>query len=135
VDYSFVQFNKRNARIEGRISLTKSDSVGFPSKFYTEENIKSYAYVVLFWDMKRKAIGIHFTNDDDGKYKEGRFAISKHEGYGGSVVVRSFLRSNGIDPARYSGRYEWKKHNLDSVGNVYVIELKERADRSVPQGN
>ncbi len=100
--------------------------MGFPTQFFKDENIGSYKYTVLMFDKDKKAVGIHFTNDETDKFRAGRFSISKHKGYGASVVAQSFFNTYEISPLRYYGRYEWKKHNIDGVGEVYVIELKER---------
>jgi hypothetical protein len=120
MSYNFKKFDKRNVRLESRITITKSNSFGFPTKFSDDNNIKDYKYVVLFYDMDSKAIGIHFTNDTNDQNK---FSIIKSEKYGASVVARSFFKSNSIDTKEHSGRYHWKKVSIEDVGELYVIEL------------
>ncbi len=122
--YQFKKFEGRNVRQEDRITITKSNSIGFPQKFYQDNDIKNFKYVVLFWDESNKAIGIHFTNDE--KEKNSFKIIHSKKGYGGQVVVRSFFRTYSIDPKVYHGRYEWEKYNLEGVGEIFVIKLKER---------
>lgn len=121
--YNFKKFEGRNLRLESRITITKSNSIGFPQKFYNDNNINNYKYVVLYWDAQNKAVGIHFTNDDNEKSK---FSIMRSKvGYGGGVIARSFFKANEINPKEYHGRYEWKKEEIGEIGTVFIIELKE----------
>jgi len=122
--YKFVKFEGRNARMEDRITVTKSKSIGFPTKFYKDNNIQNFKYVVLFYDQEKKAIAIKFTNDIVEKNK---FAIIKStQGYGGSVVAQSFFKSLGIDAEKYANRYNWEKTNIEGIGEIYVINLIEK---------
>jgi hypothetical protein len=126
MNFDFKKFEGRNIRLENRITVTKSYSIGFPSKFFADNKISDYKFVILFWDENSRAIAIKFTNDEKEKSK---FSIIRSQaGYGGSVVVRSFFKAYNIDPNKYHGRYDWQKHNIEGVGEVYVIELKERTD-------
>lgn len=119
--YKFQKFVGRNVRLEYRITITRSHSIGFPTKFYKDNGIKSFKYVVLFWDVENHAIGLHFTNDEG---ETNKFAILHSKaGYGGSIVARSFFRSYGIDPKIYHGRYEWEKYLIEGVGEAFVIKL------------
>lgn len=124
MEYQFKKFEGRNIRQENRITITKSNSIGFPQKFYRDNGIKNFRYVVLFWDEGNKAVGVYFTNDE--KEKNKFTIIHSKKGYGGGVVVRSFFRMYNIDPKIYHGRYEWGKYNLEGVGEIFVIKLKER---------
>lgn len=125
MEYKLKKFEGRNIRLEDRITVTKSYSIGFPTKFYTDNGVKGFRYATLFWDSENKAIGINFTNDENEKNK---FAITHSKiGYGGSIVMRSFFRSFSIDPKLYHGRYEWEKYPLEDVGNIFLIKLKERS--------
>lgn len=126
MDYQFKKFKKKNVRQENRITITKSNQIGFPTKFYQNNGIKNFKYVVLFWDKNNKAIGIHFTNDEKEKNK---FSIIHSKKYGGSVVVRSFFREYNIDPKIYHRRYEWEKHNLEGVGKIFVVRIKEKSKK------
>ncbi len=122
--YEFKKFEGKNIRQEKRLTLTRSNQIGFPTRFYTDNEIKKFKYVVLYWDSKNKAIGIYFTNDEK---EENKFSIiHSKEGYGGSVVVRSFLRAYSIDPEIYYGRYEWEKLNLEGIGEIFLFKLRER---------
>src|SRR3989344_1849495 len=104
--YNFKKFENRNVRQENRITITKSYSMGFPQKFYDEAN---------------KAIGVHLTIEKD----KNSFTIIHSQKYGGQVVIRSFLKTHNIDPKIYHGRYDYEKYNLEGVGEIFVIKLKE----------
>lgn len=122
--YNFQKFEGRNIRLENRITITKSNSIGFPSKFYNDNKIKDFKYVVLYWDGGNKAVGIKFTNDENEKSK---FTIIHSKiGYGGSVVARSFFKLYEIDPKVYHGRYDWEKQNIDGIGEVYAIKIESK---------
>lgn len=119
---AFEKFENRHTRVEERITLTRSNSIGFPSRFYHDNNIKDFKYAVLFWNADTKEIGILFTNEESEK-KNG-FAIARSkEGYGGSVVARSFFRHYKIDPNVYYGRYAWTKSTEAGIGDIFVIRL------------
>ena len=122
MEYQFKKFEGKNIRLEDRITITKSNSIGLPTKFYQDNGIKNFKYTILFWDEKNKAIGIHFTNEE----QRSGFKIIHGQKYGGQIVVRSFLKSYNIDPRLYYGRYEWEKYNLEEVGEVFVIKLMEK---------
>src|SRR3989338_3972893 len=110
MSFSFEKFENRHARHEDRITVTKSNTIGFPSQFYHKNGIKDFKYAVLFWDAANSAIGINFTNDETEKKNAFLIARSK-DGYGGSISARSFFRHYGIDPMTYYGRYNWQKES------------------------
>ena len=125
MEYQFKKFEERNTRLETRITVTRSSSIGFPSSFYHENGIKGFKYALLFWTAAKHAIGIHFTNDEVEKKSAFLIAHSK-QGYGGSIVVRSFFRHHKIDPGLHYGRYEWEKISDATTGELFVINLKAR---------
>lgn len=122
-NYQFQKFEGRNVRLENRITITKSNSIGFPQKFYQDNGIKNYQFVIFYWDKVNHSIGLCFTNDEKEKNKFS--IIHSKVGYGGSVVARSFFKTYGIDTKKYHGRYEWEKQNIESIGEMYIIELKK----------
>lgn len=130
MDYQFKKFESRHKKQEDRITLTKSSfSIGFPQKFYNDNGIANFKYVVLYWDQSNKAIAIHFTNSEDEKNK---FKINESKsGYGGGIGIKSFLKFYNIDPNIYHGRYEWVKQQLPEIGEVYIIKLKEKEATTV----
>jgi hypothetical protein len=123
MNFEFKKFEQTNIRLENRITITKSNTFGFPTKFSEDNNIKSFKYVVLFYDKKSNAIGIHFTNDEEEKNK---FSIIKYKKYGASIIATSFFKLNSIDTKKYHGRYHWKIINYDNVGKLYVIKLNDK---------
>ncbi len=126
MEFNFKKFENRHGRYENRITVTKSNSIGFPSKFYSDNKINDYKFVVLYWDLDKKAIGINFTNEDSGK---SNFSIVHSKlGYGGTVAAKSFFTHNNINTKEYYGRYEWTKFDQADVGTLFVISLKKRAE-------
>lgn len=124
MDFNFKKFEQIHQRFENRMSLTKSNSIGLPTGFYNSNNIKDLKFISLFWDQERLAIGIQFHNNEAEK---SRFKIIHNKsGLGASVVVRSFFTVNQIDPKKYYGKYSWQKINQEGIGELYVMELKER---------
>lgn len=120
MNYNFIKFESRNVKTEDRITVTKSQSIGLPTKFYNDNKINQYKYAVLFYDKEVNAIGILFTNDENEK---NGFSIVKSEKYGGSIVSRSFFKAHNIDTLKYHNRYNWRIHKEGDMGDLYVIEL------------
>lgn len=127
MSFNFKKFENTNLRLEKRITLTGSGNIGFPTKFYIDNNVKDYKFVVLYYDELEKAIGVLFSNDNNEKNKFT--IIHSKKGYGGSIVIRSFIRSHNIDTNIYRGRYEWENYTMEGVGKLYVIRLKERMQK------
>lgn len=124
--YNFRKFLNVNKKTEDKITVTKSSSIGFPKKFYDDNKVADFKYVVLFYDEAQKVVGIQFINDEAEKSK---FTIirSKASSAGGAIIARSFFKTYNIDTLKYSGRYEYKKENIEGiVGQVFVIQLKEK---------
>jgi len=120
MEYSFEKFEKKNIRQEKRITLTKSSQIGFPTRFCEDNNVKSFKYIVLFFDKTKKAIAIHFTNNEN---EENKFKIIHYKKYGSSVIARSFFNEYSIDPKLYHGRYDYKKINQEGIGELFVFDL------------
>jgi hypothetical protein len=100
--------------------VTKSQSIGLPTKFFNDNGIKDFKFAVLFYDKSVNAIGIKFTNDENEK---NGFSIVKSDNYGGNIVSRSFFKAHNIDTVKYHGRYNWKNVDLENIGEIFVIEL------------
>jgi len=119
--YNFTKFEDTHARFESRITITGSYSIGFPTKFYKDNNIENYKYIVLYWDPENRAIGIQLTNDDNGA---GKLKIGKTRDYGAMISAKSFFVKYGIDPKVSKGRYDWEKFDQPGAGEIFVIKLK-----------
>lgn len=127
--YNFSKFTALKQRSVDKISITGSHTFNFPSKFYNDNSLNNYKYVILYYDANVRAIGIQFTNDEAEKFK---LKIQKSDrGYGGFISATSFFKTNNIDTKIYKGRYDWKKETVENIGELYVIELKERGSTSL----
>ncbi len=122
--YNLKKFESVRAKVVDKITVTRNQSIGFPTGFYRDHKISDFKYVVLYYDSEQRAIGIDFTND--GEEKSKFTIIHSKDGYGGSIIARSFFTSNGIDAKKYYGRYSWEKYPVESVGEIFVIKLIER---------
>jgi hypothetical protein len=122
MEFNFKKFEHVKQRQEKRITVTKSNSIGFPTQFYVDNKIKDYKYVELFWDADKNAIGVYFTNDES---EENKFRIIHSEKYGGHILARSFFRGENIDPKVYRGRYNYEITDIPGKGKAYAITLKE----------
>jgi hypothetical protein len=131
MEYTFVKFEHTNQKNTDKITVTPRNAFGFPTKFFKDENIASYNYAVLFYDVNNKAVGIHFTNSTEEKHK---FSIIKSkQGYGGSIVATSFFMTYNIDSKLYRGKYNWEKKNQTGIGVIYIIVLKEKEEKEKVQ--
>lgn len=122
--YNFKKFNLKNKRQESRISLTKSHSIGYPKKFWEDNGISNFNFASIYWDSGNLVIAVRFHNNEDD---EGAFKIIRNKhGYGGSTIARSFFKIYGIDLGRYCGKYNWHKYHMENVGDVFVINLRDK---------
>lgn len=125
--FNFKKFKAVNQRSIDKISITASNTFNFPSKFFYDNKLDRYEYVVLYHDQGKAAIGFNFTSDEDEKYK---FKLQKSKkGYGGFISATSFFKVNNIDSKVYKGRYDWRKEAVPEVGTLFVIELNEGQKR------
>ncbi|MBI2798659.1 hypothetical protein HYX70_05245 [Candidatus Saccharibacteria bacterium] len=124
-NYSFQKFTSNNTRLESRVTITRNYAIGFPTKFYNDNNFANYKYVVLYYDTENRAIAIKPTNAEE----EGRISILKSkQGYGGHIIAKSFFKMHNISVEDYRGRHEWQKLpapqlGLAPEGHVFIIEL------------
>ena len=126
--FSFEKFQHTNQRFEDRISVTSGSALGFPTKFFNDNKLMAFKYVMLYYDKEQKAIGIKPTNDEQEKHK---FSLLKYKnGNGGSVIATSFFKSYNIDPKIYQGRYTWTKETDPNAGELFVIILKEKLQKN-----
>lgn len=128
LDYNFQEFQNVNAKIEKRISITRSCSFGFPYGFCDENRINDFTFVVLFFDPTKRAIGFLFTTDSEKKYKYS--LVKSLSSRSASVVARSFFTTYNLNPGEIHGRYEPKKIVLPTGEQIFVIDLKNKVDEN-----
>lgn len=136
MNYNFIQHVATGKRFEDRITVTRNRALGLPTQFFIDNNIADYKYAVLFFDKETMSVGIMFTNDED---VPGKIAITRNnQGYGGHILATSFFKANRINTKKFSGRYDYEKKALRSVGldkdgEMFIIQLKEKenADEAV----
>ncbi len=132
-DYNFIKHTDVGKRFEERITITRSNHIGFPTQFYKDNDVANFKYTVLFYDKTSNAIGVKFTNEQEA----GAITIAGHnKGYGGYISATSFFRANRINTKKFAGRYEYKKVTLSDVGFeeagvIFVLELQERQEKEV----
>lgn len=122
--YNFIKFTKTSSKTDDRISITRSNSFGFPRDFCNNQLKAKPSYVVLFYDQEKKAVAFYFTNDEQEKHKF-KVAYSK-QGYGANVAATSFFKVNNLNSKQYRGKYEWKTTKIEGVGMVYVIDILQQ---------
>lgn len=123
----FEKFKNNNKRYESRITITKSMSFGFPTKFFNDNDLVQFKYVVLYYDLEAAEIGFQFTNSEEEKYKFTLFGSGKKGGgYGGNIVARSFFKNYNIDTKKYHGRYDVEKEQVEGIGEMFVIKLSDK---------
>ena len=122
--YDWKKFETTGQRLEHRLTITRSGYVGFPSKFYADNGVSTYKFVVFYYSSPENAVGIKFSNDENEK---GILKIHHNkDGRGGWVVAKNFFKTNNLDYTHYYNRYEWVKENFEGIGELYIINLKER---------
>ena len=120
-DYVFKKFEGVGQRLETRITITGSNSFGFPTKFYLNEGLENKKYLVIYYDEAKKAIALHFTYNSE---EINKFTIIKNsQAKGGSAIATSFFKTYSIDTKTIKGRYNWEKREIAGIGTVYIIKL------------
>ena len=118
------KFSGFGAKISRKISITGSYSFGFPPAFYTDNGLADYSYAILFYDENAKVIGIHFIKERE----EGAFKMIPHgkdDKTSASFVARSFFNTFKLPVDKIKGRYEPNVINQDSIGKIFLIQVKE----------
>lgn len=118
------KFTDTNQRHVDKITVTRTNTFGFPSEFHNNNGISAFKYVVLWYDPDRKTVGFQFTNDEAEKHKY-TIIRDKERKYGGSIIATSFFRTNHLNSKLYQGRYDWVKEQHPVAGDLFVITLEE----------
>lgn len=124
---TFIKHTAIKARSVNKISITLANTFNFPRKFYQDNNLGHYKYVVIYYDKDKSLIGLHFINDEDEKYKL-KMQKSK-KGYGAFISATSFFKTNNIDLKKYKGRYDWKIEDTENIGKLFIINLEDRLEK------
>lgn len=132
-EYNFVKFEANNSRIETRISLNKSSTIGLPTAFYQAYHLVEYKYAVLYFDSEKWAVAIRFTNSAEaGIFK----VIHDKKGRGAKISIRSFLKTYNINPMVHSGKYLWKKAILPGgYGFIFKLDIKKDPESYIRSSN
>ena len=117
---AFEKFATVGGRFNYTISLNKSGGFSFNSGFYKKHNLKSFHYVVLFYDKRGKAVAFDFVK----KVEEGALKLS-HRDNTASVKSSSFIAAYGIIPEASAGRYHPKQYKAEEGKNLFYILLRD----------
>jgi hypothetical protein len=124
MDYAFVKFKGGKGKQESVITIQKPNSLGFSSQFYQDNIVNEFKYAILYYDSGNRAIGIKLTNNEE---EENKYCIAHaKKGHAGSIVSKSFFKTNNIDPYKYVTRYHWEKERFDGIGDLFIIKLQEK---------
>ncbi|SRR5258708_2762773 len=122
-DFNFKKFEGVGQKLENRITVTSSNSFGFPGKFYMDEKLEDKKYLTIYFDEAKRAIALHFSADEN---EHNKFTVMKSKiGNGASVVATSFFRTYNIVAKNVRGRYVWERRDIEGIGAVYIIKLPE----------
>ncbi|MFH0829232.1 MAG: hypothetical protein V1907_03575 [Candidatus Kerfeldbacteria bacterium] len=120
--FNFERFSGVGDKWDDRISLTKSHFIGLPHAFCEKHRVADFNYVELFFDKEKKAIAFKFLKDKSDSCYRLNYSEANRSA---SISARSFLRFYDIDPLKYSGKYPAVIVPDETIGPIYVIELKE----------
>ncbi len=123
--YNFEEFTSFGSKFSPKISLGGSGGFGFSSGFYNLYNLKGSTALKMYFDKEKMAVGFKFLKDP-----ESGSAKLKERETGGYIAARSFLGKYGIDPKKYRSRYDPKEVQHETLGRIFVIELKENKKNS-----
>ena len=117
----FQRFTSVNTKHNDVITISKTNSFGFPTHFFNKNEIGKFRYVVLFYDDTSREIGFLFTDNQD---EPNKFTIFRNRsGQGGSVVAKSFFDTYDIKPMENHGKYLYEKREVPEIGLLYIIKL------------
>ena len=130
---SWQKFILLKQRSVNKISITASSTFNFHRKFYEDNSLGNFKYVVVYYDKDVMSIGFNFTNNEQEKYK---FTIQKNgKGYGGFISATSFFKSNDLDVTICKGRHDWSLQEIEGIGKLFVIKLKNQSQETTVVSN
>jgi len=121
IKYKFTRYERNYFRGDTRIGINKSGLIRLSSGFSRITNVANFKYVVLFYDTSNKAIAFKFTNTQEN----GALKVTKDR-TSATISAISFIKANNLNPKNYSGRYDWKKLSIPSIGEVYIIDITKK---------
>lgn len=119
-EYNFTKFEGVGNKYEDRISITKSQFIGFPRVFCQTYGVKELTHAELFFDNEKNAIAVRFHKEKVADSYKVNYSANPE---GATISARSFFKSNHIDTNRVSGKYQAKVYEDPTLGTLYVIEL------------
>jgi len=119
--YDFVKFLGNYPRGDNKISIQKSGLIRLSPGFCRETGIKSFRYVILFYDGSNRAIAFKFTNVNQA----GALKVTKDRN-SATISAKSFIKANNLDLRSFLGRYNWKKQEISGIGEVFIVELGKK---------
>ena len=119
--YKFTKFNGVYPRGDTKIGFQKSGLIRLSSGFCRVTDVKKFKYVLIYFDNNNKAIALKFTDNRE----DGRLKVT-HDGTGATISATSFLKANNLFLRNTFKRYDWKKITLPDIGEVYIIELRNK---------
>jgi len=127
---AFEIFRETGTRTKEFISVTETKAFGLSRAFLDKHGVTGDHKAVIFYDPDTNKVALHFSLNNPKFGFAVRIANEKH---GATIIAKSFFDLKGIDAKRYSGRYsDFEVLSLSAIGqeqngDVYVVELKERA--------
>jgi hypothetical protein len=115
VKMGFEKFVLSGKSFRPKVSIRKSGMFGFNNALINKFNIKSYKFVILFFDKEKKIIGFKFSNNNE---EEGIYKLSIRE-KSVSFSGKAFLDFYDIKVTN-TKRFE---ANWDNKNEMLVIKI------------
>ncbi|PIR80174.1 MAG: hypothetical protein COU25_01400 [Candidatus Levybacteria bacterium CG10_big_fil_rev_8_21_14_0_10_35_13] len=119
--YNFKKYEGNFPRGGIKISINRPGVLRLSSAFCNTTNITKYEYAELFYDESNNAIAIHPTHE----FYKGVARITKDK-KAAAISINLFMRANKLDINDYAGRYDFIRQILEGIGEVFIIELKNK---------
>lgn len=120
--YSFARFTGRQPGGSEKISIGKLGNIRFPAGFYRKADLKSFNYVILFYDSKLRAIAFKFIVQPE----LGSFKLTRERSTAATISALSFLKTHNLHLRSFRDWYDLKKISDPDLGRIFVIELGKK---------
>jgi hypothetical protein len=111
--FQFERFTETGKSFTARVTLRQNGQIGFNEGARNAFDLEKFGYAVLFFDAKRSAIGLQFTNNAD---EPGAIEFRK-DAKNTYIPAIQFLERYQI-PYKPSQRFELRK-----AGDFLVVDL------------